>query len=357
MRVGYYLSDLNLTGGTKVINQHLKQLEDLGHEPKLFVKRIATTYPFHVPCTVVADPQDISGQVDVLVVTRLTDLKTCLKPEMPHLVMFYQRMELNDLNSYYAGKMKLPKYSSLAGRLFLKAKFKLQTIGIERFYRSEVTAWTPCHPMAHSLENQYGKIPYFIRNTVDHSLFTTDYEFVNATPTVLSIGDYRLGIKNIPRVFDAVREIKKTTPINFIRISPTKIYPEEEESGVVDEFFVQQNDKEMAGLYNRSDIVVSASTSEGFGMPALEGMASGCVCVLSNIPAHNMFDKICEEKVGAYALYFDPQSTADLVTALHKALDAEVCAELKRNGRTVSQAYSSELQKQDLCKALKKFED
>jgi glycosyltransferase involved in cell wall biosynthesis len=42
-----------------------------------------------------------------------------------------------------------------------------------------------------------------------------------------------------------------------------------------------RNDTALAGIYNCSDVFVSTSLSEGFGLPALEAMACGCAVILS----------------------------------------------------------------------------
>ncbi|SMF35316.1 glycosyltransferase [Desulfovibrio gilichinskyi] len=356
MKIGYYLSDLTLTGGTKVINQHLQLLDELGYQAKLFVKNIQTQYPFHKRPIIISDTKEIAGQVDIIISTRLRDLKSCLKPQMPSPVMFYQRHELNDLRTYYSEKAKRAKYASLAGRFFLKTKSKLQKIGIEKYYNSKIIAWTPCHIVAHEFTNKYNKDYDFIRNTVNHSLFDSVSSTNKVHNSILSIGDYRLNLKNIARVFEAIKEIKKTTPIHFIRVSPTKIHPEEIKSGIVDEYYSQLNEKEMAILYGKTNIVVSPSLSEGFGMPALEGMAAGCLCVLSDIPAHNMFQNLCKQTTGSYALYFNPESTEELTLSLQTALKRDKCEKLIKNGKQISLEYTSELQKQDLLTALNKIE-
>ncbi|WP_031482678.1 glycosyltransferase [Maridesulfovibrio frigidus] len=355
MKVGYYLSDLTLTGGTKVINQHLRILDASDYDVSFFAKRILTEYKFKKNCVLIEDPAEMIGQVDVVIATRLSDFKECLKSGLGRVVMFYQRYELDDLQSYYSEKGKLDKYSSFLGRLFLKVKFALQKFNIERTYRSGGFSWTPCHTVAHKLDNKFHVNYEFIRNTVNLSLFDCATPNSGAVPSVLSIGDYRLGRKNIVRIFEAVRIIKQKMDINFIRVSPSQIYEEEIESGIVDEYYSQLDDDGMNKIYDKSDIVVAASLSEGFGMPALEGMAAGCVCVLSDIPAHNMFHELCEEQIGPYALYFDPESTVTLVENLQKALNHNGCKELLENGKKVAQSYVPELQKKDLLAALDKL--
>jgi glycosyltransferase involved in cell wall biosynthesis len=45
-------------------------------------------------------------------------------------------------------------------------------------------------------------------------------------------------------------------------------------------------EQELAWLYNRATLYVSAAEREGFGLPVLEAMASGCAVAVSDLPAH-----------------------------------------------------------------------
>ncbi len=56
-------------------------------------------------------------------------------------------------------------------------------------------------------------------------------------------------------------------------------------------------DFELQRIFKQSKIVISTSVAEGFGLPPLEGMASGCLPVISDIPQHR-------ETVGNFGFYF-----------------------------------------------------
>jgi len=45
-------------------------------------------------------------------------------------------------------------------------------------------------------------------------------------------------------------------------------------------------EQELAWLYNRATVYVSAAEREGFGLPVLEAMACGCAVAVSDLPAH-----------------------------------------------------------------------
>ncbi|MEH6307436.1 glycosyltransferase family 1 protein [Olivibacter sp. CPCC 100613] len=71
------------------------------------------------------------------------------------------------------------------------------------------------------------------------------------------------------------------------------------------------NDDELAALYRRAKAMINPSFYEGFGIPVVEAMASGCPLILSNL---EVYREIAEE--GAF--YFDPYSTESLSAAVER---------------------------------------
>ena len=75
-------------------------------------------------------------------------------------------------------------------------------------------------------------------------------------------------------------------------------------------------DFELEKIYSESKIVLSTSAAEGFGLPPLEGMAYGCLPVLSDIPQH-------WETVQDLGLYFEvdlPEKVAEKLGEAHTIL-------------------------------------
>jgi len=71
---------------------------------------------------------------------------------------------------------------------------------------------------------------------------------------------------------------------------------------------------ELAELYRRAGALVFPSLYEGFGMPPLEAMASGCPVACSIAGA-------LPETCGEAAAFFDPTSVDDMVAAVSRVLD------------------------------------
>ncbi|CAN5881637.1 N/A [soil metagenome] len=73
-------------------------------------------------------------------------------------------------------------------------------------------------------------------------------------------------------------------------------------------------DQELAQLYAGARAVISASWYEGFGLPVLEGLASGVRVVASDIPAHR-------EVAGPYAVYVQPGDVESIADGIIRALE------------------------------------
>ena len=80
--------------------------------------------------------------------------------------------------------------------------------------------------------------------------------------------------------------------------------------------YVSPSDEQIANLYKHADLFVFPSLFEGFGLPPLEAVASGCPAILSDIP-------IFREIFDSSAIYFPPLSVNSLSTAMSFLLTNE----------------------------------
>lgn len=94
------------------------------------------------------------------------------------------------------------------------------------------------------------------------------------------------------------------------------------------------SDARLPSLYAGADAFVFPSFYEGFGLPLLEAMASGCPVVMSDIPAS-------VEVAGDAAIAVDPSDVGGLVEALERIIgDRQLADRMRTAGRRRAEIYS-----------------
>jgi glycosyltransferase involved in cell wall biosynthesis len=93
-------------------------------------------------------------------------------------------------------------------------------------------------------------------------------------------------------------------------------------------------DVRLAHLYRAAGVLAFPSHYEGFGLPALEAMHSGCPVIASNRGS-------LPEIVGDAALSLDPDDIESWADGLHRVLeDVALADQLRRLGRTQAQQFT-----------------
>lgn len=106
------------------------------------------------------------------------------------------------------------------------------------------------------------------------------------------------------------------------------------------------NDQGLAELYQGACAFVFPSTYEGFGIPPLEAQASGCPVIASRAAS-------IPEVLGDSALYFDPESAADIASTMEQVwIDSRLRGELSRRGMLNAKRFSWESSAKKVSKIL-----
>jgi glycosyltransferase involved in cell wall biosynthesis len=94
-------------------------------------------------------------------------------------------------------------------------------------------------------------------------------------------------------------------------------------------------DDELASLFRKSLGFIFPSLSEGFGLPGLEAMAAGTVCLCSDIP---VFKEIYKKDV----IYFDPYNITSIKESLDMVIkmNKEEREKLIVSGKALAKTYS-----------------
>jgi glycosyltransferase involved in cell wall biosynthesis len=96
------------------------------------------------------------------------------------------------------------------------------------------------------------------------------------------------------------------------------------------------SDVEMQKFYRSCDVVLSLSISEGFGLPVLEAMASGCPVVCTD--SGGVTDFVQD---GVTGLLVTDRSVSEVVAAIERLLlEPGLSQRLSRDGRLMAQRYS-----------------
>jgi glycosyltransferase involved in cell wall biosynthesis len=99
------------------------------------------------------------------------------------------------------------------------------------------------------------------------------------------------------------------------------------------EFFGEVSDASLATFYRQSSLLILPSIAEGFGLPALEAMASGTPVAASDLD-------VFREVLGDSAFYFDPSDAEGMARVLERALtNPEALADAGRVGLGRSKGY------------------
>jgi glycosyltransferase involved in cell wall biosynthesis len=183
--------------------------------------------------------------------------------------------------------------------------------------------------IAQGVERCFGRPAKTVPNGVDPDLFRFDAKRRRETRTMLNIRDDApvlitvaalQGRKGIDKVLDAVGHLKKTMPeLRYILCGDGNARDREAFSSKVDALGIgpnvlfMGNQKDVSGFYNAADLFVFLPEFEGFGIVALEAMASRLPLVVSQGSA---FPEILADGGGVMVDPRSPEAVADVIRAL-----------------------------------------
>lgn len=152
-------------------------------------------------------------------------------------------------------------------------------------------------------------------------------------PFVLSVGGI-VERKNIERLIQALESLKDEIPHHLVLVGGSwkgteKILRRCRESVITDRihYLGYVSNEQLHALYCLAKVFVYASLFEGFGLPVVEAMATGCPVVTSNISS-------LPEVVGDAALLVDPYKISSIAGAIGEICTNEGLAkQLSERGR------------------------
>jgi len=165
--------------------------------------------------------------------------------------------------------------------------------------KEEILKYVPCDP------EKIVVVPVAISTAFTRS----EKSFNKERPRILQVGT--APNKNIERLAMALRGI----PCTLVVVGrPNKIYKEKIKNNGIDlEWLSGLSDEEMIQQYELADILVLASTYEGFGMPILEAQTVGRPVLTSNISS-------MPEVAGDAACLVDPHQVPEIREGILKII-------------------------------------
>jgi glycosyltransferase involved in cell wall biosynthesis len=333
VRIVYFLESTELWGGVKNVFDQAKALEGQGHEVAIKSKQgDHNWYPYPLKIDYFQDLNDArlpgEGEPDVVVATFWTTVLPAISlgcTKTFHLCQGYE----GDF-----------------------AEFANSRHDIESAYRTPIVKITNGEWLNRILENHFGTEMfkmYVVPPIVDINVYKP-CSWLNSKwksrkshpPKVFIVGLFTIPGKAIADALRATELLRQMdVDIQVVRASPIDSSEEEKSRFQIDEYHTALNPKEMARLYQESDIFLSSSLSqEGFGLPFAEALACGIPSVVTDILPYTSHDPVQD-----YALFVpehDPEAMAH--AAMKIIRDQNIQKRLRKRGPNIIwQKYRSEL--------------
>lgn len=304
MHFVFLRTTMKFSGGTKLFFEYASYLRLAGHQVDVIVKRKEGVLKKALDVTLVENfNSQTIPKCDLVVATTPNDVKQAWDCKNNRVVNFCQGFPIIEFEQRISGEvvpLRFQKKGLLNKlRLTWKKKSWLKKIHtIDKIYKLPISLITVSKSLQTILEQRYNKPVQLCLNGVSSNFF---YPMKNKTITkattnrplrIISVGPLDVSVKGITITYDAIKRLKQEgTPIHFTRVTPKAIDFEKKEP-CVDQLFENVNSEEMGNILRSADVYISNSfKGEGFGLPAIEALSCGLICILTPIPSYKSFSK------------------------------------------------------------------
>lgn len=319
LHVVYVMSHVGVSGGVKIIFEHVNRLKKLGVQVSIvshFEK--PTWYPIEANYIQVPFDMELAKGIpdcQVIVATYWDHIQACVETGIAPVVYFEQ------------GDFHLFEYNRMNTTLknFIKKQFELPEF-----------IYTVSNSTAQCIDEVYKRQAKVIHNAVDETMFSEQVVKFNASnPYLLMVGAESAKFKGIPDIIQAYQFIKSTN-INLDLFWITPEEPSEEMKNKVTKYFVQPSQETIAQLYRGASVYVSASNYESFSLPPLEAMACGCPVVTTK--NKGVMEYALDEENALLCTIGDPSDLATKIKLL--LLNGELRRKLINNGLQTAKKFN-----------------
>lgn len=329
MKLVFISDHMKFSGGRRLMFDYALYLMKKGHDVTVLVEKKEGTLSDYIPAKVVPELScEHIPQADLIIATSPKEVRLAWEARRGKVVHFCQGLELVDLEQRITGEVIPVRYQ---GKGFLnklkifKKKFEWRRKHkiFDDIYKLPTHLVAITEPISKYLEDRYGRNVYLCRNGVDlenlHPQKNWKAErFTEQRPMrIVNVGPMDVTYKGVPFSVNAVEIARaRDIPIEFIRIAP---FPSKGEThgGLSYELIINPPRHDFSETMSSCDVYLSNSTErEGFGLPAIEAMASGQLCILSDITAYRSFAPDSEHCI--FVPGDDAEATADAIAKIYK---------------------------------------
>ncbi len=373
MKIGYFIRNYVLddgygksavSGGVKVVSQHVKLLHEMGYEVFLATRNmqrgsnLTELNLYEKP--ILVKTEDNIPECDIYVGSLYSDVKNLFqrgKGRVVHLCQGYEPIDFSSrIEEGVITERYLRKGVFSIWRYMDVLKFKKKIKEIESIYGLPTVKAAVSNHLTELIQDRYRQKCFLIQNGIDPNIFYPDERRIwggHGKIRILSVGPMSVGFKGIPDTLQSIKLLKERgVSVDFIRVSPHPPSEREEVGRVVDQYYMNLREQEMADLYRRMDIFISSSLEgEGFGLPAMEALASGIPSILTEISSYKNFGP------GKDFAYFVPTHRPDriaegVIAFIENKGLREGCRE---NGIAVSKEFTLEKTRMDLLNFIREL--
>lgn len=319
MKVAFVVNDLQLSGGVGVIVQHARGLSQLpGWDVTLVLARPEDAPSWHgydhLPHLHVRSREQVLGErYDVAVATWWETAFTLFELQADRHAYFVQSLE----DRFY----RSDEAERLGARL---------TLGLPVAFVTEAR-W-----IADTLAGMRPDVPcYLVRNGIDKDVFAPLERVPPPSEEPLRVlieGSPRVWFKHVHDAIHAafaMREQRHVTVVCGERAALGEV--------AADRVVGPLSHREMAGLYEQTDVVLKLSSVEGMFGPPLEGFHRGATCVVTPVTGHEEY--VEHGFNGLLCDWDDLRGTARQLDLL--ARDRELLHFLRSNALETARAWPS----------------
>lgn len=343
---------MKFSGGRLLLFEYADFLKKRGHDVKILLESerggLAGSYDVNV---LPEFSRKYISDCDCIIATAPKEVEIAFNLRRGPVVHLCQGLEILDLQNRIKGKSIPRRYqkSGLINKIKLSHKKKSWKKKIERFekiYNLPTRLLAVSDPIKKYLENKFKREVLLCRNGIPLNIFYPNEKFLpekfsaDKPMKIINVASMDVECKCVKDTLEIIQKAREEgLHIDFTRITP-EISKYEKEKLFEYKLYEKLSRKEIADLMRKNDVYISNSGfQEGFGLPAVEAMACGLICVLSDIPAYRSFSE--NQKHCVYVPQKDIQGSVNALKKIYN-MKNEQKMKLRENALKLVSGFSHE---------------